>query len=134
MFRLGGDAVIPESTAPDVEIPEPPPLTASADEVEEGRRIYNRVCFWCHGLGAVGTVNADLRLMTEETHKRFQAIVRGGLYRDRGMEAFADAVTEAEAELVRQYIIDRTLAARQEAAEAASAGPDDVGESAREGS
>ena len=127
VFRLGGDAVIPEPTAPDVDIPAPPPLTATAHEVEEGRRIYNRVCFWCHGMGAVGTVNADLRLMTEETHKRFQAIVRGGLYRDRGMEAFADAVTEQEAELVRQYIIDRSLAARAEAAGTEAAGTEAVG-------
>ena len=73
VFKLGGGQTIPVATAPDIDIPEPPPLTASAEDTEQGRGHYNRVCVWCHGMGAVGTVNADLRLMTAETHERFQA-------------------------------------------------------------
>ena len=114
VFKLDGDVSIPVATAPDVDIPEPPPLTASAEQLEEGRRHYNRVCVWCHGMGAVGTVNADLRLMTAETHQRFQAIVRGGLLRDTGMESFADAVTAEETDLIHQYVISQTVAAREE--------------------
>ena len=113
VFKLDGDVSIPLATAPDVDIPEPPPLTASAEQLEEGRRHYNRVCVWCHGMGAVGTVNADLRLMTAETHQRFQAIVRGGLLRDSGMESFADAVTAEETDLIHQYVISQTVAARE---------------------
>ena len=113
VFKLDGDVSIPLATAPDVDIPEPPPLTASAEQLEEGRRHYNRVCVWCHGMGAVGTVNADLRLMTAETHQRFQAIVRGGLLRDSGMESFADAVTTEETDLIHQYVISQTVAARE---------------------
>ena len=112
VFKLDGDLSLPVAEMPQVHIPEPPPLTASADMLEAGRRHYNRVCVWCHGMGAVGTVNADLRLMTDETHARFQAIVRGGLLRDSGMESFADAVTEAETELIHQYLISQTLEAR----------------------
>ena len=124
VFRLGGNATIPVATAPDIDIPAPPALTASREEIEAGRRHYNRVCVWCHGMGAVGTVNADLRLMTAETHQRFQAIVRGGLLRDNGMESFADAVTAEETELIHQYVISQTIAARarQETREAAPAG------------
>ena len=117
VFKLDGDLALPVATAPDIDIPEPPPLTASAEQIEEGRRHYNRVCVWCHGMGAVGTVNADLRLMTAETHQRFQAIVRGGLLRDSGMESFADAVTQEETELIHQYVISQTVAAREEQAE-----------------
>ena len=113
VFKLDGDVSVPVATAPDVDIPEPPSLTASAEEIEEGRRHYNRVCVWCHGMGAVGTVNADLRLMTAETHQRFQAIVRGGLLRDNGMESFADAVTQEETELIHQYVISQTVSARE---------------------
>ena len=108
VFKLDGDLTIPVATAPDIDIPEPPPLTASTEQLEQGRRHYNRVCVWCHGMGAVGTVNADLRLMTAETHQRFQAIVRGGLLRDNGMESFADAVTAEETDLIHQYVISQT--------------------------
>ena len=117
VFKLDGDVSVPVATAPDVDIPEPPEQTASAEQIEAGRRHYNRVCVWCHGMGAVGTVNADLRLMTAETHERFQAIVRGGLLRENGMESFADAVTQEEAELIHQYVISQTVAARDEMAE-----------------
>ena len=113
VFKLDGELTIPVATAPDIDIPEPPPLTASTEQLEEGRRHYNRVCVWCHGMGAVGTVNADLRLMTAETHQRFQAIVRGGLLRDSGMESFADAVTAEETDLIHQYVISQTIAARE---------------------
>lgn len=113
VFKLDGDVTIPVATAPDIDIPEPPPLTASTEQLEEGRRHYNRVCVWCHGMGAVGTVNADLRLMTAETHQRFQAIVRGGLLRDNGMESFADAVTAEETDLIHQYVISQTISARE---------------------
>ena len=122
VFKLDGGLTIPVATAPDIDIPEPPALTASAEQLEEGRRHYNRVCVWCHGMGAVGTVNADLRLMTAETHQRFHAIVRGGLLRDSGMESFADAVTAEETDLIHQYVISQTVAAR-EAQETPEANP-----------
>ena len=121
-FKLGANGEIPVPTAPSVDIPEPPPLTASAEQVEEGAELYYRHCVWCHGLGPVGTVNADLRLMTAETHERYQAIVRGGLYLDKGMDAFADVVSEEEAELIRQFVISRAGAAlEQRGAEARNA-------------
>ena len=113
-FKLGGTGEIPAPAAPDVDIPEPPALTASAGDLAQGRRLYARHCMWCHGLGPVGTVNADLRLMTAETHALWQAIVRGGLYLDKGMDAFADTVTTEEAEQIRQFIISRAIAARAE--------------------
>ncbi len=115
VFKLGGDTQLPVASAPEVDIPEPPALTASAAGIAAGRALYNRDCVWCHGMGAVGTVNADLRLMTAETHQRFQAIVRGGMLRDKGMESFADTVTEDETELIHQYVISQILSARERA-------------------
>ena len=114
VFRLDGDGVIPPSTAPVVDIPEPPPLTASAEEVGQGRALYYRWCVWCHGMGAVGTVNADLRLMTARTHELFQAIVRGGALREQGMESFAGALTAEEADWIHQYVISQTRRALEE--------------------
>ena len=116
-FKLGAIGEIPEPLAPVVDIPEPPPLTADADGIARGRELYFNTCVWCHGLGAVGMVNADLRLMSAETHELFQAIVRGGLLLDKGMDSFADAVTTEEAELIRQFVIAQAIKAREEAAQ-----------------
>ena len=113
-FKLGADGAIPPPTRPQVDIPEPPPLTASEAEVQQGRALYREHCVWCHGMGPVGRVQADLRLMTAETHKLFLAIVRGGLYLDRGMDAFGDVVDNEQAELIRQFLISRTLEARRQ--------------------
>ena len=116
-FKLGAAGALPEPVAPEVDIPEPPPLTASRQEIRQGWELYSEHCVWCHGLGPVGTVNADLRLMTEETHRLFLAIVRGGLYLERGMDAFAHLITNEEAERIRQFLISRAHAARVEQAE-----------------
>ena len=116
VFKLGGEVDIPVPVAPVVDIPAPPPLTATEDQVGRGGRLFFQHCVWCHGMGAVGTVAADLRLMTAETHELYQAIVRGGLYLDKGMDAFADTLTADQAELIRQFVIARAIAAQQEQA------------------
>ncbi len=111
VFKLGAEGEITrELTAS--EMPEPPPLTASEAEVARGETLYNRTCVGCHGIGAVATINADLRMMTTETHAQFQDIVRGGVLSDKGMLSFAAAVTEAETELIRQYVISQARKAR----------------------
>ena len=113
VFKLGaeeGEATPEQLEAAD--IPEPPPLTVSEDDIGRGEVLYNRTCVGCHGLGAVATINADLRMMSGETHERFQDIVRGGVLADKGMLSFAAAVNEEEAELIRQYVISQALKAR----------------------
>ena len=40
-------------------------------------------------------------------HDSFQAVVREGLLLDLGMDSFAGDLDEAQAELIRQYIISR---------------------------
>ena len=120
VFKLGASGEIPPPTAPQVDIPAPPPLTADAAGIRRGRALYFDACVWCHGLGAVGMVNADLRLMSAETHARFQAIVRGGLLLDKGMDSFADVLTAEEAELIRQFVISEAVKARDQAEPAAT--------------
>ena len=112
-FKLGASGEIPAPAAPEVAMPSPPPLAATDDEVAQGAALYYEHCVWCHGLGPVGMVNADLRLMTPETHEKFQAIVRGGLLLEKGMDAFADVLTEEEAERVRQFVIAEAIKARE---------------------
>ena len=123
-FKLGATGAIPEPSAPEVDIPSLPPLTADAAGIERGRELYYDTCVWCHGLGAVGMVQADLRLMSAETHERFQAIVRGGLLLEKGMDSFADVVTAEEAELIRQFVIAEAIKARDEAQQDAQTQPE----------
>ena len=113
-FKLGATGGIPEPVAPEVDIPPLPQLTASAQEVRQGAALYYEHCVWCHGMGPVGTVNADLRLMTAETHERFAAIVRGGMLLDKGMDSFADVLDAEQAELVHQFVVSKAMEARQE--------------------
>ena len=113
-FRLGAAGSIPEPVAPEVDIPPLPPLTASEEQIRQGAELYYEHCVWCHGMGPVGMVNADLRLMTAETHERFAAIVRGGMLLDKGMDSFADVLDAEQAELVHQFVISRAMAARRE--------------------
>ena len=111
VFKLGAEGEITRELG-DAEFPEPPPLTAGEDDVARGEVLYNRTCVGCHGINAVATINADLRMMSAETHDRFQDIVRGGTLSDKGMLSFAAAVTEEEAELIRQYVISQAQKAR----------------------
>ena len=111
VFKLGAEGEITRELG-DAEMPGPPPLTASEEDVARGEALYNRTCVGCHGINAVATINADLRMMSTETHDSFQDIVRGGSLAEKGMLSFADAVTDEEAELIRQYVISQAQKAR----------------------
>ena len=113
-FKLGATGTLPAPVAPDVDLPTPPPLAASEEELKQGAALYYEHCVWCHGLGPVGMVQADLRMMSAETHQRFQAIVRGGLLLEKGMDTFADVLSEEEAELIRQFVIAEARNAQQQ--------------------
>ena len=113
-FKLDAAGSIPEPVAPEVDIPQLPPLTASEEQIRQGAGLYYEHCVWCHGMGPVGMVNADLRLMTAETHERFAAIVRGGMLLDKGMDSFADVLDAEQAELVHQFVISRAMEVRKE--------------------
>ncbi|HBO11594.1 MAG TPA: PQQ-dependent dehydrogenase, methanol/ethanol family [Halieaceae bacterium] len=121
VFKLGGDAALPPADPRELVI-DPPPQTASAETVSEGKKLYLQYCVFCHGDGAVsGGVTPDLRTLTPEKHAQFQAIVRGGLHWERGMVGFSDQLGENDVEAIRAYLVDRahyTLAsAAEDAAE-----------------
>ena len=107
VFKLGGDAALPPAERRELVI-DPPPQTAGAETVANGKQLYLQYCVFCHGDGAVsGGVTPDLRALTAEKHAQFQAIVRGGLHWDKGMVGFSDALSEDDVEAIRAYLIDR---------------------------
>lgn len=107
-FALGGEASLPVPPPLDRGLPAPPPATAKAETVEEGKRLFHAYCSVCHGAGAVSSgVLADLRYMDEQTHAAFEGIVRGGSFRDRGMVSFAHVLDSDQSAAVHAYIIKR---------------------------
>jgi mono/diheme cytochrome c family protein len=107
VYKLGGSHTLPPLSA-EVEkiMPKPAPLTASADEVQEGMVLFQRHCSFCHGDGlrSSGLV-PDLRWSQPEVHETWQDIVRGGVRENAGMVSFAQYLSESQSELIRQYVL-----------------------------
>ncbi len=106
-LKLGGPPSVPEPPLRDRSLPPPPPLTASAEEVAEGDRLYHLYCSACHGGQARSGLIADLRRMDGATHDAFLAIVLGGLRQDRGMARFDDVLDATGARRIHDYVIAR---------------------------
>ena len=114
-FKLAGEAELPPQDDTPYVIPEPPPMTAAAEAVTQGRRLYHNYCFGCHGDSAVsGRVLPDLRHMTPETHAQWQAIVLGGVRQARGMVSYSDLLSVDESAAIHAYVIQRAHAALTE--------------------
>ena len=112
VFKLGGKARLPDPPANAMIVPEllpPPKVTATADVVTKGEKLFADNCAICHGALARGGVK-DLRHMEPATHKDFLDIVIGGKRAQNGMASFADTLSRDEAEAIHQYVISRANA------------------------
>ncbi len=105
VFKLGGEAELPPMPPPS-QLPRPPWLTASEDEVNAGAKLYAATCSTCHGKDARGGVK-DLRYMTPDTHAEFLDIVLRGTRTEKGMASFDDILTEEQAKAIHAYLIAR---------------------------
>ncbi len=119
VFTLDGAAVLPEPVSFTAPILNPPPLTASAEEVLAGEEHYNQHCTTCHGNGgAARGANFPNLLVSPMLHSQegFDSIVLGGVRQERGMVSFADRLQAADTSALRAYLISRAtqaLAAQQ---------------------
>lgn len=109
VLKLNGTATLPAVPEPAVRTLDPPPATASAAMVAAGQRIYERRCFICHGSAAIsGGEVPDLRYSgTLGDAEVFNSVVRGGVLATNGMPSFKRDLTDADAELVRAFLISR---------------------------
>jgi quinohemoprotein ethanol dehydrogenase len=106
-YKLGGSASLPPPDRKAEPLPEPPPVTASAAVINEGRRLYNAHCGVCHGPNAMsGGVVPDLRYLTPDKHQIFIGIIAGA-HASRGMPAMMDVLTPQDADAIHQYLIQR---------------------------
>lgn len=116
-YKLGGKAKLPEAKLEPMPLPEPPEVTATAEQLAMGRELYHGVCAVCHGVAAISSpLVPDLRYMSTQTHKNFQAIVSGARAVE-GMPPFGHVLPPDQIELIRQYLakLSHDLVARDAA-------------------
>jgi quinohemoprotein ethanol dehydrogenase len=114
VFKLGGKGHLPAPKKTPREVPAPPALTASAEQLATGGHLFHLNCANCHGSNVVsGGVIPDLRYLTATKHLQFDGILSGARI-NRGMPNFALSLKPEEMALIHQYIIKRTLDLRSE--------------------
>ncbi|HTV77363.1 MAG TPA: PQQ-dependent dehydrogenase, methanol/ethanol family [Steroidobacteraceae bacterium] len=111
VYKLGGRAALPPAVAPPVQVLNPPPAFGSAAQLAHGAQLYDRFCGTCHGAQAESTgMFPDLRYSgTLQAAQPFEAIVLGGALKQNGMVSFSAALSPADAEDVRAYIVGRAI-------------------------
>jgi outer membrane protein assembly factor BamB len=111
-FKLGGDVELPPPDVAFIEIPEPPAIETTPEQVAAGEAHYHAYCSVCHGPGVVGSTGGlpDLRYSTADIHSAWDAIVRAGAFVGKGMPGFAHVLAEADASAVQAYVIEQTRA------------------------
>ena len=107
-FKLGGKAELPALKTAARPL-DPPPATAPAEKVAEGRRLYHSYCMMCHGDTAVsGGMVPDLRYSpTLASAGAWKSIVLDGAMVKNGMISFARHLKADDVETVRAYIVQR---------------------------
>ena len=106
-------AQAPAGSAPDeaefefrVELPEPPALDATEEELARGAALYADNCASCHGDGAVSDREiSDLRYTPTAVHRSWNAIVVEGIYTTGGMPAFKASLSTEDAEAIRAFVV-----------------------------
>jgi alcohol dehydrogenase (cytochrome c)/quinohemoprotein ethanol dehydrogenase len=121
-FKLNGKSRLPAPEASAPRTLQPPPATANAAVVAEGKARYHRFCGTCHGDSAVsGGVLPDLRYSAAIGNPAlWNQIVHDGALKSQGMVPFASVLSQSEIDAVRAYVIAR---ANQDAAKEKSAAP-----------
>ncbi|KQX18654.1 alcohol dehydrogenase [Sphingomonas sp. Root50] len=108
-FRLGGTATLPlPPEAPEAPLA-PPPSTASAAVIAQGRELYHVRCWMCHGDSVVnhGGVPDLRRSMAIADPDTFRAFVLEGAAEPLGMPNFSKDLKPGEVEAIRAYAIKR---------------------------
>ena len=116
-YKLGAKGQLPPPRREPLPLPEPPEVSASAEQIALGKELYHGVCAVCHGVAAVGNALVpDLRYMSAETHEQFAAIVSGARA-VQGMPPFGHLLPPEQIELIRQYLtqMSHDLVARMQA-------------------
>jgi quinohemoprotein ethanol dehydrogenase len=114
VFKLGGTAQLPPNQEYTQAPFNPPAQFASADEVTQGGQIYGNACAICHGDGGQSRgMFPDLRRSALlQSQEAFDQVVRGGIRAERGMASFQGQLTADDTRLVRAFMTERAIEAR----------------------
>ncbi len=101
--------VAPAPAAAATTIPALPAVAADPARVYEGWKLFHIHCFRCHGFDAEGGGAPNLRETVRDrlTRQGFIVTVLGGRP-DRGMPTWAEVLQPADAELIYDYIVERS--------------------------
>jgi len=112
VFKLDGKSALPPLPVKQITYTRvPQPVTASAEVIAHGSKIFHTTCSMCHGVGAVsGGMIPDLRYSTDATRNAMEDIVMKGALHARGMASFGDVVTADDLAAVKAYIMDKEYA------------------------
>jgi len=122
-FKLDGKLKLPAPAQQARDLPPLQTLTASAEQVQQARTLFNGLCASCHGINAIsGGVVPDLRYLTPAKHQQFAGILYGARI-PKGMPSFNGVLTMDQVELIRQYLVKRShdLASELEASKGGKA-------------
>jgi quinohemoprotein ethanol dehydrogenase len=107
-FKLDAKVTLPPLPPQEDLVLNPPPSTASTDQIRHGEAVYQRFCSGCHGDVAVsGGLVPDLRYSSTLANDQWFKIVRDGAYQSLGMVSFGKEVSPQDATDVRAYVIFR---------------------------
>jgi mono/diheme cytochrome c family protein len=81
-----------------------PPRAAEADQIDEGRGVYDDYCATCHGrdMVAAGGLTYDLRQFPKDEAERFRTSVLDG--KGAGMPAWRDRIGDDELAALWAYV------------------------------
>jgi quinohemoprotein ethanol dehydrogenase len=113
-FKIGGKSKLPVLERKNKIIPEQPLINASSEDILMGEKLYSNYCGACHGAGVRGKTIVDLRYLSKDKHKNFNAIVLEGLLEENGMANFSNLINQKETDQIHSFIISTATKARKE--------------------
>lgn len=109
VFKLGAKGELPAPPPSNQMVLDPPPSFGTVAQITHGGNLYGRYCNVCHGDAAVaGGLNPDLRHSgVIASADALKLVVLGGQLHQQGMVSFKSALTAADAEAIRAYLVKR---------------------------
>jgi len=109
-YKLGGEANLPDPNVTFLELPEPPDMETTPEQVAAGEMAYHTYCAVCHGPGAVssGGGTPDLRYSDAAVHESWDAIVLEGAFTGKGMVGFDHVLSEEDSRAIQAYVVSQT--------------------------
>jgi PQQ-dependent dehydrogenase (methanol/ethanol family) len=113
VYKLGGTAGLPEAVPFPAPVLNPPASFGTPEQLARGSQLYGQLCSTCHGSDGLSRgMFPDLRYSGAlASDAAFRAIVIEGALSKNGMVSFRSAMSTADAEAVRAFVVSRAHAA-----------------------